>query len=71
MRAYKITMLVIDFDNLGSEGLIETLESVNYPNDCVIPRVMAMDARDIGEWDDSHPLNNTQKAPAEFARIFK
>ena len=34
------------------------------------PSVMAIEGRDIGEWDDSHPLNNSNTSDAEYARLF-
>jgi hypothetical protein len=70
MRAYKIEMLVIDFDQLGERAIIETIETTRYPNHCISPSVRAIECRDIGLWDDNHPLNNKNKADAEYARLF-
>lgn len=70
MKVHKLTVYVIDFDHLGAEAVKETLENQRFPNDCIDPRVLSMETRDIGEWSDDHPLNHTGKAPAEYERIF-
>jgi len=70
MNAYKVELLVLDFDGLGEKGVVDALENVRYPNRCISPSVMNIDCRDIGEWDDSHPLNHHGKAPAEYERLF-
>lgn len=70
MKVYKIEMLVVDFDQLGESAIIETIETTRYPNHCIAPSVHAIECRDIGPWDDNHPLNNKSKADAEYARLF-
>lgn len=70
MKAYKIELLVIDFDGLGQQGVVETIESRRWPNDCISPSVEACQEADIGVWTDDHPLNRKDTAPAEYARIF-
>lgn len=57
MKAYLVTTLVIDFDGLGSDGIVTEMENVRYPNRCLAPSVQEITEFDIGEWDDSHPLN--------------
>lgn len=57
MKAHIISVLVLDFDELGAEQVKETLESQNYPNRCINPSVLGSMEVDIGEWDDDHPLN--------------
>jgi hypothetical protein len=39
MKAYKIELLIIDFDELGKDSIIQEIENANYPNDCLSPRV--------------------------------
>lgn len=70
MKAYKIEMLVIDFDNLGENGIREELENARYANDCVTPQVKSIICRDIGEWTDDHPLNRGATSASEYQRIF-
>jgi len=63
MKAYKIEVLVIDFDKIGEDygkqRIVECIENANYPNDCIAPNAYSIQEADIGEWldDDSHPLN--------------
>lgn len=57
MKAYLVTTLVIDFDGLGSDGIVTEMENVRYPNRCIAPSVQEIVGFDIGEWNDDHPLN--------------
>lgn len=57
MKAYVLQVLVVDFNNLGPEGIKDALEYTHYPNRCIHPSVGDVEEHDIGEWDDSHPLN--------------
>lgn len=70
MKAYKIELLVIDFDNLGKDLLIQLIENASYPNDCVTPQVKSVVERDIGEWHDDHPLNKRITANAAYKELF-
>ena len=70
MKVYKVTLMVIDHDYLGQSETIREIESVNYPNDCISPTVVDIEARDIGEWRDDHPLNRRDGAIEEFRRMF-
>jgi hypothetical protein len=69
MKAYKVTLLIIDHDELGSEGITEEIQNIRYPNNCISPSVMCIEERDIGEWTDNHPLNGTD-SDQEFDRLF-
>ena len=57
MKAYFVTMLVVDHDELGAEGIKGEIEANNWANDCIHPRMVDAVEVDIGEWEDSHPLN--------------
>lgn len=57
MKAYLMTVLVIDFDNLGADEAKMELEAANYSNDCIAPMVLEIETKDIGQWADYHPLN--------------
>ena len=70
VMAYKITLLIIDHDEVGEDGIKEHIESVRYPNHCINPRVQSSEGVDLGEWDDDHPLNQLDTAEEEFARLF-
>jgi hypothetical protein len=70
MKAYKIELLVIDFDEIGSQGIISEIENANYANDCISPRVKAIVEKDIGEWSDDHPMNKFSTCDQFYKRIF-
>lgn len=70
MKAYKLEMLIVDHDDLGASGVREAIENQRFANDAISPHVMAIAERDIGEWDDSHPLNHYSKMQAEYQRLF-
>ncbi len=57
--------MVIDFDDLGEEGVIQHLESMRR----LSASVRAIDTRDI-EWDDSHPLNSETHWREKFDELF-
>jgi hypothetical protein len=70
VKAYKLTVLVVDQDELGPDGITSALRHAHYPNDCITPYVMAIEERDIGHWGDEHPLNRRHTRSNEFARLF-
>jgi hypothetical protein len=71
MKAYKIEILVVDHDEVGKADIVELIENVRYPNHALSPVVLSIIGRDIGEWHDDHPLNQTKGIAAEVKRIFK
>lgn len=66
MKAYKYTILIIDYENIGKDDISSCLKNTNYIN----PEIIDIQEADIGEWSDEHPLNNTQLYKAEFNRLF-
>jgi len=70
MQVIRLELMVLDFDGLGVEEVKTVLENTKYPNHCIAPSVMAAEAREIGEWDDNHPLNFKDQQAAEFRRLF-
>jgi hypothetical protein len=40
MKAYLLTVLINDHDNLGAEGIEEVLINARYPNHCINPIVI-------------------------------
>lgn len=69
MKVHKITLLVVDFDELGVEEVKDVLENVHYPNHCIAPEVMDTQTVEV-EWDDDHPLNQNDTQEAEYKRLF-
>lgn len=37
-KAYLITLVVVDHDELGADSIVEVLETQRYPNRCIGPR---------------------------------
>ena len=70
MNVMKIVLAVVDFDDLGPCGVRRTIEEARYPNRCISPSVLSVDVRDIGEWEDSNPLNFKSSQHAEMDRLF-
>lgn len=70
MKAYKVEILIIDFDEVG-DGIKELIENARYPNYCINPQVKSIVEADIGEWYDEHPLNQHSTAEEEYLRIFQ
>jgi hypothetical protein len=70
VKAYKVELLVIDFDHIGGEEICSVIEEARYPNRCIMPSVKRIEERDIGDWTDGHPLNRAETSVAEYARLF-
>ncbi|MAG67089.1 MAG: hypothetical protein CMK74_14665 [Pseudomonadales bacterium] len=71
MKVHRVTVLVLDFDELGADGVKAEMEAVRYPNRCMSPEVKHVETIDIGEWKDDHPLNyRGEKRDAEYRRLF-
>ena len=70
MKAYKVEILIIDFDNMSQDDVESVIENTKYPNRCISPDVISIEEADIGEWHDDHPLNRGDKMKAEYARLF-
>ena len=70
MQVHKLSVIILDFDELGPEGVKEALESGRFANRCISPKVSAIESVDIGEWDDDHPLNMNETKDAELKRLF-
>lgn len=66
MKAIKLTVLVLDFEDYGEENAKDNIESMKY----LMASVVDSESVDIGEWDDDHPLNNSDTSEAEFNRLF-
>jgi hypothetical protein len=56
-KAYKLTVLIVDHDNIGIRDAISELENARYPNRCIMPIVAHAESTDLGEWHDDHAAN--------------
>lgn len=70
MKVYKIEICIIDFDQLGEKEIRDVIKHTRYPNRCITPKIISVEERDIGEWDDDHLLNQKDKFKAEYERLF-
>lgn len=70
MKVHKATLLIVDFDDIGAGEVRDVLEHARYPNHCMSPEVLSIETKDIGEWDDSHPLNNIAERDDEIKKLF-
>ncbi len=70
MKAYKVTLVIVDLDEVGEDEIHSALENTRYPNRCISPTVLGIEGRDIGEWSDDHPLNLPDTMLAELDRLF-
>lgn len=68
MRAYVLTIVVIDHDRIGSAGVKAAIEEARYPNRCIGPSVESATEYDIGAWTDDHPLNLRSTDKAQWLR---
>jgi hypothetical protein len=70
MKVFRVELMVLDHDDIGSSGIFGAIENTKYPNYCISPSVESIDERDIGEWSDDHPLNKRSTASKVFAELF-
>jgi hypothetical protein len=65
IKAYKIEMLVLDFEDSGEESIKDTVENMRHLN----AEVMNIKSVDI-EWSDDHPLNNCGTSARAYQDLF-
>lgn len=64
MKAHKIEILVIDFEDYGvDDAIVEIEQSRNLHG-----TVLKSSTFDIGEWDDDHPLNYGAEKAKEWLK---
>ena len=71
MKVHKVTLFIVDHDELGSDGVIDELTHTRYANDCINPHVISVETADCGEWTDEHPLNNFKTMFTEIENLFQ
>ena len=67
MTAYKIEMIIVDFNGYGPEEVKLNVEQMRFYN----PDILDIQEADIGEWDDNHPLNYKGTSKEEKLEYFK
>jgi hypothetical protein len=71
MKAYKIVLLFIDYDNVGLDQAALLIENARLPNHISPGTVMSIEERDIGGWHDGHPLNQLDMQATAFDEMFE
>lgn len=66
MKAYKLEVLVLDFEETGDDEVKGLIENNKY----LIVDVITLKSKKIDDWDDDHPLNNTETQKEAFKKIF-
>jgi hypothetical protein len=66
-KAYKIEVLVVDFEETSQEEIIYFIERIKY----IDPKVMDIQSKEIGEWDDEHPLNKLDTMKQTYEEMFE
>ena len=67
MKAYKVELLVLDHENVGKDEITFLLGNVKY----LYPSVMSIQSKDIGKWNDDHPLNQRDQFQQFYEELFK
>lgn len=70
MKVFKVEVMILDFDDVGAEGIKEVIENARYPNHCISPHVKAMSSREV-DWSDDHPLNNRATCEVAYQELFR
>lgn len=70
MKAYLVTLLIIDHDGLGAQGIESEIRANNWANDCIMPRVVETREADIGEWESAGDALQQEEAAYEKAAKF-
>jgi hypothetical protein len=65
MKAYKIELFVMDFENLGDDEVTRIIESSKYIN----AEVISFKTAEV-EWEDDHPLNSHNTFTEAYNNLF-
>ena len=69
VKVHRVTLLIVDHDGLGADGVREVIEQTRYPNRCIGPGVIGIETREV-QWHDGHPLNLHATWRAEVDALF-
>lgn len=70
MRVYKIEIMVIDYDQIGYDGIKPIIESVHHHQDHIEPKVMGAKFVEIGELKNNIELITKSTSVAAFHKLF-
>ena len=67
MKVYKIEITVFDNEDLGEDEVQELLTNNRHLNIGVVK----LQSKDIGDWDDDHPLNRNDTFDKAWEELWK
>lgn len=71
MKIYKMTVMVVDMDDIGGKQAVVELENGRFGNDCICPQVVDCVEADIPDDEfDQHPINFNATWKAAFDKLF-
>ena len=68
-KVHRVTILIVNHDDLDENQLAQAIEDTNYPNDCIDPMVLEIETRET-EWRDDHPLNKARSMFSAVTELF-
>lgn len=68
-KVHKLTVLIVDLDDLGATRVRDVLENTKYPNYCIAPDVLETRTVEV-DWSDDHPLNHGDTKDAAVLELF-
>lgn len=69
IRVFKVTMMVVDFDRVGSKEIERMIEETKYANHSIAPLVESVKSVEY-DWDDECELNK-RGWETHFRRLFE
>lgn len=70
VTVFSVTLMIVDHDRIGADGVRQVLEGARYSNRCISPLVIHTEAREV-EWHERHPLNLRDATHAAFDALFR
>lgn len=71
MKAYKLELIVVDYDDFGEDEIVSTIEDSCENWGGIVVMVTKVASAEIGEWSDDHPLNHKHTAAEYIKEKFK
>jgi hypothetical protein len=69
VKVHKVTLGIVDHDELGADEVGRTLENARYPNRCISPHALTYETKEV-DWHDRHPLNIISEQDSAFMELF-
>ena len=69
MKAYKMEVYVVDFEDYGPDSYVTELEQMDVGNALI--QVRECQTAEIGEFDDDHPFNSHETPIGKLRKYFK